>query len=392
MVRTRALRFLLILGLVALLLPVSLAQADGHEGSGTGTAVVRDALILGDPFAGDIPVTVDSGKLTVSMTGVPEPADQTVLEGWLVSDDGQRKQSIGILEVSPDGSINHEWDSDPGENLLLGFNRFVITVEPIEDDDPEPSDELTHAGLLDADVLEQVRSLLDSTDPADLGAAVNLRSKAWMAADHARKARSAVSNEDLEGAKGHLAAMNAVINGSEEDPGIAALADEVAEAAAMAGEDASGDETVMNASEATAAAANSAKDFVAKAAASAELASAATSTAVATLEIGNVVKHAGDAADQAEMAYTGSQDMGTYNIASADAVRDLSVGEPIIGQIVRYSLIASIVLVLAGSVMFLASRRRSGVSAASTGNRTIDIRCKERVHPLDGPFLCGRWD
>ena len=364
MVRTRALRFLLILGLVALLLPVSLAQADGHEGSGTGTAVVRDAIILGDPFAGDIPVIVDSGKLTVSLTGVPEPADNTVFEGWLVSDDGERKQSVGILEVSPDGSINHEWDSDPGENLLLGFNRFVITVEPMEDEDPAPSDEISHAGFLDEDVLEQVRILLDSSDPDDLGAAVNLRSKAQMAADHARKARSAISNDDLDGAKGHLEAMNAVINGSEEDPGIAGLADQIAEAAATAGEAASDDETVVNASEATAAAANSAKDFAGKAVASAALASAATSNAVATLEIGNVVNHARDAEDQAEMAYTGSQDMGTYNVASGDAVRDLSVGEPIIAQIVRYGLIASIVLVLAGSVMFLGSRRRSGASAA----------------------------
>ena len=113
MVRTRALRFLLILGLIALLIPVSLAHADSHGPSGTAT--IRDAVILGDPFAGDTPVTVRSGMLTISLSGLPAPAEGTALEGWLVSDDGARKQSVGILEVSEEGSVSHEFIAEPPE-------------------------------------------------------------------------------------------------------------------------------------------------------------------------------------------------------------------------------------------------------------------------------------
>ena len=362
MVRTRALRFLLILGLVALLLPVSLVQADSDGSSGTGTAVVRDALILGDPFAGDLPVTVRSGMITLTMSEVEEPAENTALEAWLVTDDGSVKQSLGILEVSPDGTVDHEYVSDPGENLFARFNRFVITKEPVPDDDPEPSKDVTHATVLDEDVLEQIRLLLDESGSA---AAVNLRANAGMAASHARQARAAVSNGDLDGARMHIDLMNAMIagSGSEEDPGIAGLADQVIEAATEAGEAAGEDETVGNASEATIAAANSVKSSTEAAVAAGALASAATSTQVATLHIGNVVAHASEAASQAEMAYMGTQDMGTYNVAAPSA-GDLSVGEPIIAQMVRYGLIASGVLVLLGAVMFLGARRRSGASAA----------------------------
>ena len=360
MVRTRALRFLIILGLVALLIPVGLVQADGHGSSGTGTAVVRDALILGDPFAGDLPVTVPSGMITLEMSEVEEPAEGTALEAWLVTDDGSVKQSLGILEVSPDGTVDHEYVSDPGENLFARFNRFVITLEPVPDDDPEPSDDVTHATVLDEDVLEQIRLLLDET-----GAAVNLRADAGMAASYARQARAAVSNGDLEGARAHIDSMNAVIagGGSEEDPGIAGLADQVVEAATEAGEAAGEDETVGNASGATIAAANDVKSSTEAAVAAGALASAATSTQVATLHIGNVVAHASEAASQAEMAYTGTQDMGTYNVAAPSA-GDLSVGEPIIAQMVRYGIIASAVLVVVGAVMFLGARRRSGATAA----------------------------
>ena len=358
MVRTRALRFLLILGLVALLLPVSLAQADSDVSPGTGTAVVRDAVILGDPFAGDLPTTVASGMITLNMSGLEEPAEGTALEGWLVTDNGDRKQSLGILDVSPDGTVNHQYVTDAEENLLLTFNTFVITKEPVPDDDPGPSEEITHASALHSEVIEAVRLLLDETGSA---AAVNLKSKAEMASGHARQAQAAVSNGDLDGAKAHIDAMNAVIAGTEEDPGIAWLSEQVVSGATVAGQATPDDEIVGAASDATVAAANSAGSSAEAAVAAGALASAATSTQVATLHIGNVVAHSSDAASQAGMAYTGTQDMGTYEVPKGELP---DTGEPIVQQMLRYSLIGGIVLVLMGAMMIFGSRRRSGASAA----------------------------
>ena len=62
-------------------------------------------------------------------------------------------------------------------------------------------------------------------------------------------------------------------------------------------------------------------------------------------------------------AYTGTQDLGTYAVA-APTTELPDTGEPIVPLMVRYGLIASIVLVLLGSMMFFATRRRSSASAA----------------------------
>ena len=106
MVRTRALRFLLILGLIALLIPVGLAQAEGPS----GTATIRDVVVGAEgTFEGAIPVTVESGALHISMSDVGALPEDMAYEAWLVSDDGERKQSTGILEVAEDGSVNHQF-------------------------------------------------------------------------------------------------------------------------------------------------------------------------------------------------------------------------------------------------------------------------------------------
>ena len=60
----------------------------------------------------------------------------------------------------------------------------------------------------------------------------------------------------------------------------------------------------------------------------------------------------------ANTAYTSSQDMGSYTL-------DLpSVGEALLPQMVRYGLIGSITLMLLGSMMAFATRRRSSAAAA----------------------------
>ena len=88
MARYQIVRLVLILGLVALLIPVALAQAQG----GSGEVVIRDGGALSDVS-------------TITMTNVPAPDDGTVYEGWFVSDSGDRKMSTGILDVSS-GEIN----------------------------------------------------------------------------------------------------------------------------------------------------------------------------------------------------------------------------------------------------------------------------------------------
>ena len=359
MFRTRALRFLLILGLIALLIPVGLAQAEGPS----GTATIRDAVMLGDPFAGDTPVTVRSGMLTISLSGLPAPAEGTALEGWLVSDDGVRKQSVGILEVSEEGIVSHEFVADPGENLFEAFDKAVITREPSPDTDPGPSMEIVLASGLLEGVVEQVRALHVPGDDDATPFAVGLIEQVGLAAASARQAQAAATNGDLEMARTHTACVMAIIQGSADcgdGVGILTYADNVVVAAAAAEGADTQDDPAASSSAATVAAATSVRERAEQAAGAAALASAATSTQVATLHLVNVVDHLGGngAMGFANTAYTSSQDMGSYTL-------DLpSVGEALLPQMVRYGLIGSITLMLLGSVMFFATRRRSSSSSA----------------------------
>jgi hypothetical protein len=363
MVRTRALRFLLILGLIALLIPVGLAQADSHGPS--GTAVIRDAVILGDPFAGDTPVTVRSGMLTISLSGLPAPAEGTALEGWLVSDDGARKQSVGILEVSEEGTVSHEFIADPGENLFEAFDKAVITREPSPDTDPGPSMEIVLASGLLEGVLEQVRALHVPGDDDGTTSAVGLVEQVKLASDSARQAQAAASNGDLEMARTHTACVMAITQGGEacgDGVGIVTYAGNVAVAAAAAQEAAEGvdprDDPAAGFSAATVAAATRVRELAEQAAVAAVDVSAAASADVAAILLANVVTPLGDAMGFANAAYTSSQDMGSYTL-------DLpSVGEALLPQMVRYGLIGSITLMLLGSMMAFATRRRSSAAAA----------------------------
>ena len=82
---------LLIVGLIALILPLTIALADD---TGVGTVRVRDN---GDTL---------STLATIDIIGSPPLAANQTLEGWFVSEDGSRKVSTGILKVDADGNIS----------------------------------------------------------------------------------------------------------------------------------------------------------------------------------------------------------------------------------------------------------------------------------------------
>jgi len=65
---------------------------------------------------------------TISMVDVPRPPAGQLYQGWLLSDRGAYL-SVGMLEVSPDGRIQHEWVSPNGENLLINYRSVQITLE-----------------------------------------------------------------------------------------------------------------------------------------------------------------------------------------------------------------------------------------------------------------------
>ena len=134
---------LLVLLAAAVMLAVSmgtvLAQEseDEMEGVFSGTAVISNS---------DDDTLNDS--ITYELANVEPLADGLAYEGWTVSDDGKIKMSTGVMTVSDDNSISHTYTSPTGDDLIATFSVVVITVEPVPDDDPEPSGVMAYSAVV----------------------------------------------------------------------------------------------------------------------------------------------------------------------------------------------------------------------------------------------------
>jgi len=206
-------KFILLLALLTLLaVPVAveaqtppqavLISADAP--AGTGTAVIWDDQSLSD-------------SITTSMAGVTPPAEGTAYEGWLVSDDGEAEMSVGIMTVAIDGSISHTFGSASegytGENLITGFNTFVITVESVPDDDPGSSSNVAFGYSVPLDGIAHIRHLLsDWPSGSGVGIITNLEAQLDIAIQHAELAAASDTIEDV---RNHMHHVINVIEGAE---------------------------------------------------------------------------------------------------------------------------------------------------------------------------------
>ncbi len=137
-----------LLSLLALVLPLSVAS-----GQVAGSAVIRDS----SPGLSD--------QISVTLADVPPLGDAEAYEGWLVSDDGSEKLSVGILAVDANGVIDTSGDpyvNADGVNLTSIYDKFVITIEPVPDTDPGPSDRAAFSDQIPAAGMAHIRHLLYS--------------------------------------------------------------------------------------------------------------------------------------------------------------------------------------------------------------------------------------
>ena len=192
-------KFILLLALLTLLVvpvaveaqtPTQPVLTSAGSLAGTGTAVIWDDQSLSD-------------SITTSMAGVTPPAEGTAYEGWLVSDDGEAEMSVGIMTVASDGSISHTFGSASegytGENLIAGFNTFVITVESVPDDDPGASSNVAFGYSVPLDGIAHVRHLLsDWPSGSGVGIMTNLKAQLDIAINYAELAAASDTIEDVQ--------------------------------------------------------------------------------------------------------------------------------------------------------------------------------------------------
>ena len=344
---SRAFPMFLVVGAISLLLSLSLASAQ----SGYGTVSISDGAASSD-------------LATISIPRVAELPPDEVYEGWFISDVDPRigKFSTGILAVDENGSVNQTFAMPiPGVNLFGAFHQFVVTIEPAEDTDPEPSDKIYLVGTLGADVAK-IRMLNFSNDgsPAYLegvhagapkGAAFGLREQAGKVSAHAQMALSSINAGQTSEALAHAEiAVNIINGGTSDGDGYGAMT-YAADVASIAGElgDLGG--------ELAASAMGVSADLQGIVDAVDQAASAITagSDTAARSFIHSAATQSADASNAAYGTYMAAQAAGGYTLGIPPQAPP--VGDPTIPQLAMASLIAGMVLLAFGGLVVFRNRR-----------------------------------
>ena len=337
-------KLLITLGLILLMTtPMAVAHADSYSGS--GTAVISDAGAMSD-------------KVTFSMSGVTRLEAGMAYEGWLVNSGSEDKVSTGVMTVLPDGSISHSWTSPDGGNILEMYDMVAITVEPVPDDDPDPSGVFAFTDMVDGGAMEQIRGLV----VGDSSTLYMLKSQIYAAMMKVGEAQAADSLDGLMAATEEASGM------ADE---IAALASSAGEAAAAAKE-ASGKESVdMYAAQVMSSSGNvAAWAMAAKEDAAAVMAEDNLDTAKTLLNIVNgKLMAAADGIEASGMggasdAYMQAQRMATFQLPAPTpaAAAAPAVGDNYVPTAMQFMLFVALMLVIGGGAL-LYKERRDGVKA-----------------------------
>ena len=336
-------RFLIALGLIILMsLPLAIAYADEHGYSGTGTAVVSDGGAMSD-------------KVTFSMSGVSVPESGMAYEGWLVNSRSDEKVSTGLMTVMPNGSMSHSWTDPDGANLLALYDTVMITVEPVPDDDPAPSDVIAFINTLPVDLLDPVRELV----VGEQAVVPMLQAQISAAMGKIRDAQAADTPDALH------SATQEVVDIIDAEDGIIALAARTEELGSDVHQ-AAVDALVRDACECVMKSGENVQDWAAAAKedAAAVMAEDDLNTAKTLLNIVNgKLIAAANGVDASSMggasdAYTHAQKIATFTLpAPMGATAAPSVGDAYVPAVMRIMLFAALMLLIGGGALLHRERR-----------------------------------
>ena len=320
------------------------------------------------------------------------------------SSDASVYTTCGSISVSVAGAV-----VPTGENLFAAFDKFVVTVEPVDDPDPEPSGDVPFIGQLDSGALAHIRHLAYSWqgNPSYLsgvhqgepkGITVGLREQVWVAVVHtglsadsttlagiSRHAEHVVNAIEGTGDKGGSKYGDIDGNGTAEDfgDGIGLLnyAADAKTHAQLAMSVAPGDKTVQKYGQMVVDAADRVTLWATQARDLALLAAGSDRLTSATLFSGNSRSAMENAWSGAVDAYTSSQNMGMYTVApvptpveicdnnvdddgdgmvdtdDSDCPKPPKTGDPIVPNAAFAALLLGAVLLASGAYIWRRSRQ-----------------------------------
>ena len=349
---------------MSLVFTTSIAVASEASSVPSRTAVISDTNLPGD-------------TLTITMEQVAAQEAGKQLEGWLISDDGSTLLNVGVLSIEG-GEINHTYVSKTGENLIAGYNKFVITVEPSGIPDAESSGVYAYSHRVPLDVINHVRHLLvEWPSGSETGVITDLQSSISSALAHVNKAMDASTLDDvISNANSAKDAISSVVTNS------ASL-----EHAAFAAAEAPSDATVAENAANVAAVQANINAWAAAASDQIDVATSKTTAQSAKIQLTSVKGYLESAqsgvdanadgtitasADEggADQAYTAAQAIATYTLTEGElsaAGGDLGLGLPATGDAylsylfsshsMSLGLILASLMVIGGGMLVIRTRR-----------------------------------
>ena len=328
---------------------VSAQEADDLGGS----AVFRDANAASD-------------SLVMSFSDVPSLDDGSAYEGWLLDSAGG-KVSVGILNRSGTGDIEQTYVSPSGENLAASYSRFAISIEPVPDPDPETPGPIAYSDAIPSGAFTHLGHLVVafSPNPDGKGIAVGFREQMAVASVHANLAQRSASLADQQKHSQHVINIIEGSGGANYDAspgnpgdgfGVLNYGADLIKHAQLAKDAAPEDDSVGDGADDAIEAAESAIASAERARDEALVAvTAGTSEFRMEVALSNQVSLTDSGVDDAEAAYTASQDIGLFEALAGGAPP--GVGDPLVPTAAMVALLAGLLLTGAGGLLVFRRRQ-----------------------------------
>jgi len=102
----------------------------------------------------------EADQVTFVSGTLPPPPDGSRYEAWLIADDGESRYSIGIVQFDETERASLTFVDPFGRNLITFYHGLEFTVEPVPDNNPNPSNEVAFRTILPPGGFTHVRHLL----------------------------------------------------------------------------------------------------------------------------------------------------------------------------------------------------------------------------------------
>jgi len=186
--------------------------------SNTESGATSVAPSVSGDFVGVLRFQGDLDQITVTAS-LPDPAEGTQYEAWLINDDGELIFSLGIMTKNNSGQYTLTYLDPERRNLLDGFNRMEITLETNPDSSPNPSDTILYSSGIPSNTLAHVRHLLVSfnSNPNRIGMTTGLLQTSSLVQQAGDQLEADFENGDDKAIRTHAEAIINMIVGKQSD-------------------------------------------------------------------------------------------------------------------------------------------------------------------------------